>query len=577
MILPHGGKLINRVLPSEKREEILAKISGYKSLVLDIEQVKDAKNIARGAYSPLKGFLKEGDFLLVVKDMRLQSGIVWPIPIVLDTDDKEFGQGDFVVLKNDRGEDFALLKEPEVFEYDKKFFAENVFQTLDTNHPGVADIFAMKKYLLGGEVILLEDKRDFFPDHNFFPQETREIFKSRAWEKIVAFQTRNVPHRGHEFLQKEALKVTDGLFIQPVIGKKKVDDFKDEYILTAYEILIDKYYSRKRVVLGILPLKMRYAGPREAIFHAIIRKNYGCSHFIVGRDHAGVGNYYGPSDAQNIFDQFEKDEIGVEILKFPEVVYCSSVKEHTFIHQSPKEDAVSFSGTKLRGDIKQKVQPPDYIIRPEIYGFLANSYNSLVDDMYNNQKNHKQAFVIWLTGLCQSGKTTIADKLHQELIKRGVVTERLDGDIVRQHLSKGLGFSKEDRDENIRRVGFVSKLLARNGVGVISSFVSPYNNVRNKIREDIETPSLHRPEAKPAKFVEVYCKCPVEVCESRDSKGLYKKAREGEIQNFTGVSDPYEEPENPEVILFTDNEGVEECAQKIIKYLEENNLIQHAA
>ena len=193
--------------------------------------------------------------------------------------------------------------------------------------------------------------------------------------------------------------------------------------------------------------------------------------------------------------------------------------------------------------------------------------------MYNKENNNKQGFVVWLTGLCQSGKTTVADKLHEELIKKGVVAERLDGDIVRQHLSKGLGFSKEDRDENIRRVGFVSKLLARNGVGVISSFVSPYNKVRQDIREDIENPSLHRPEAKPAKFIEVYCKCALDVCESRDTKGLYKKAREGEIQNFTGISDPYEEPENPEVILFTDKETISECAEKIIDYLKTNNLI----
>jgi len=574
MILPHGGKLINRTLSPEKRKEILNKLSRYKSIVLDIEQVKDAKNIARGVYSPLKGFLRKDDFLSVVKDMHLKTGVVWPIPIVLDTDNKELGSQDFLVLKNNKEEPFALLRDPEVFDYDKDFFAKNVFQTIDTNHPGVADVFSMKKYLLGGDIILLEDKRYFFPEHNFSPQETREIFKSRGWDKVVAFQTRNVPHRGHEFLQKEALKVTDGLFIQPVIGRKKINDFKDEYILTAYEILIDKYYSRKRVVLGILPLKMRYAGPREAVFHAIIRKNYGCTHFIVGRDHAGVGSYYGPFDAQNIFDQFKDDEIGVEILKFPEVVYCSSVKQHTFVHECPKEDAISFSGTKLRENIQQKVTPPDYIIRSDIYGFLANSYNSLVDDMYNkNDKNNKKGFVVWLTGLSQAGKTSIGDKLHEILLQQDIVTERLDGDIVRQHLSKGLGFSKEDRNENIRRVSFVAKLLSRNGLGVITSFISPYRKMRARVREEIETPSLHRPEAEGAKFIEVYCKCSLDVCESRDTKGLYKKAREGEIQNFTGISDPYEEPENPEVFLFTDKESIEECAQKIIKYLEENNLI----
>jgi len=573
MIQPHGGKLIDRILSPEKKEEILGKIGNFKSIVLDAEQIKDTKNIAKGVYSPLKGFLRKDDFLSVVETMRLKSGVVFPIPIILDTDDSSLNGEDFIVLTDKSGNSIALLKDPEVYEYDKQHFAKNVFDTTDSDHPGVADVMDMKKYLLGGEIILLEDKRDFFPDHDFSPRETRKIFNSRGWNKVVAFQTRNVPHIGHEFLQKEALKATDGLFIQPVIGKKKIDDFKDEYILTAYEILIDKYYSRKRVVLGILPLKMRYAGPREAVFHAIIRKNYGCSHFIVGRDHAGVGSYYPPLAAQEIFDTFKDDEIGVEILKFPEVVYCSSIKQHTFIHESPKDDAISFSGTKLRENIKQKVQPPEYIIRPEVYGFLSNSYNSLVDDMYNNNDNNKRGFVVWLTGLCQSGKTSIGDKLQQELIKKGVIAERLDGDIVRQHLSKDLGFSKEDRDENIRRVGFVSKLLARNGVGVISSFVSPYRAIRQKIKEDTENPSLHRPEAQGAKFVEVYCKCPVEVCEQRDTKGMYKKARDGEIPNFTGISDPYEDPEDPEVILFTDKESVDECVAKIVKYLEDSQLI----
>jgi sulfate adenylyltransferase len=362
-------------------------------------------------------------------------------------------------------------------------------------------------------------------------------------------------------LQKEALKKINGLFIQPVIGRKKIDDFKDEYILTSYEILIDKYYAKKRVLLGVLPLKMRYAGPRESLFHAIIRKNYGCTHFIVGRDHAGVGNYYPPLAAQEIFEQFKNNEIGVKILKFPEVVYCSSIKQHTFIEHSPKEDAIRFSGTKLREQIKKKIQPPDYIIRPEVYNFLTNSYNSLVDDMYQKtNKNHK-GFVIWLTGLSQSGKTTAGDKLHDMLIQKGVKTERLDGDIVRQHLSKDLGFTKEDRDENIRRVGFVTRLLSRNGVGVITSFISPYQKTRDKVRKQTEN------------FVEVFCKCPLEECEKRDTKGLYKKARKGAIEHFTGISDPYEEPENPEIELLTDKETPEECVQKIIKYLEDNKLI----
>ncbi len=576
MILPHGGQLIDRIIESPKKEKVLKKIANYPFLVLDNDQLKDVKNIGRGVYSPLKGFLRKADFFSVLDNMKLSNGIVWPIPIVLDINEQEYKDiegKNYINLKNKKGEIAALLKDPEVFEYDKKEFAKKVFQTLDNKHPGVEDVFKMKKYLIGGEIFLLDNKRNFFAEHNFTPRETREIFKNRGWKTVVAFQTRNVPHRGHEFLQKEALKETDGLLIQPVIGKKKVGDFKDEYILTAYEILLDRYYSRKRAVLSVLPLKMRYAGPREAVFHAIIRKNYGCTHFIVGRDHAGVGNYYGPFDAQNIFDNFQDDEIGVKILKFPEVIYCSSIKQHTFIEHCPKEDTIEFSGSKLRENIEQKVKPPEYIIRPEVYGFLANSYNSLVDNMYNNNNNSRKSFVLWFTGLSQSGKTTIADKVHEALIQKGLAIERLDGDIMRQHISKDLGFTKEDRDENIRRVAFVSKLLSRNGVSVITSFISPYKKVRQMVKEEIENPSLHRPEAETAKFIEVFCKCPLEVCETRDTKGMYQKARQGEIQNFTGISDPYEESEDPSIVLFTDKETIEEAVQKILKYLEKNNLI----
>ncbi len=559
-------KLVNKVLSDKEKKEILENLSSFSKIILDKEQIKDVRNIAHGVYSPLEGFLKEKDFKRVVKEMRLENGKVWSIPIVLDIskeEAKKLKDEKEVVLINSNGDAIAVLKNIEIYTFSKDFFAQNVFQTQDKKHPGAEDIYRMQDYLIGGEIGLLEDIREPLPDQNFTPQETREEFQKRGWKTIVAFQTRNVPHRGHEFLQKEELKETDGLLIQPVIGEKKLEDFKDEYIIASYEILIEKHYPEGKAMLGILPLKMRYAGPREAVFHALIRKNFGCTHFIIGRDHAGVGNYYGPFEAQEIFDKFKEEEIGIKIMKFVEVAYCPECEKHVFINTC-KHDKLSFSGTRLRQKIEKKEVPEEYIIRKEIYNLLANSHNSLVDAMYKKKNNNKKGFVLWFTGLSQSGKTTTADEVAKTLQERGVKTERLDGDIVREGLSRDLGFSKEDRDENIRRVSFVSKLLARNNIGVIASFISPYKKERENAKKIVEPDGT---------FIEVFCKCPLEVCEKRDTRGLYKKARKGEIENFTGISDPYEEPEDPQIIIETNTTSTADCIKKIVDYLEDNDFI----
>ncbi len=559
-----------QIIAVEEKDTIISNLSQYKTiLVKDREQKKDVINIANGVYAPLDGFLKQDDFQSVVKDMRLSDGSVWSIPITFDIDSdqkKEIEKEKKVVLLDEKGHPFALIKDIEVYEYDSTFWAKNVFGTTDKLHPGVEYVYQMKPYLLGGSVWLFNDNKEIFPEHNFTPAETKKIFKWRGWQNIVAFQTRNIPHIGHEFLQKAALENVDGLFIQPVIGEKKLDDFKDEYIISSYEVLIDKYFPKNKVVLGILPLKMRYAGPREAVFHALIRRNYGCTHFIVGRDHAGVGNYYGHYEAQEIFDQFSEEEIGIKILKFPEVVLSKKTEKHCFITECPdKQDQVHFSGTKLRTLIKNKEQPPDYIIRPEVYNVLVKRRNVLVDDVYkkfqHREYKNQKGFVLWFTGLSQSGKSTIAEKLYEILEDKGVLVELLDGDIVRESLTKDLGFSKEDRDENIRRVGFVSKLLSRNNVGVLASFISPYKAQRDGVRIKIEN------------FLEIFVNTPLDVCEKRDRKGLYALAREGKIKNFTGISDPYEEPENPEIELFPAEEGVDECVEKVLNYLEEYKFI----
>ncbi|MFH1509276.1 MAG: sulfate adenylyltransferase [bacterium] len=564
MIQPHGGKLVNKILPKEEAEKIIGEQENYKKVQLDKEQVKDVKNIARGVYSPLEGFLGKKDYLSVLADMRLASGVVWSIPIVLDIDDKEkelINGEKKIMLVDEDYKPVALLQKPEIYEYNKKEFAQNVYGTIDKKHPGVEATYKMNKYLVGGKIELLNNTKKTFPEHNFSPAETRAKFEELGWNKIVAFQTRNVPHRAHEFLQHEALSKVDGLFVQPVIGDKKIQDFKDEYILVSYEILIKQHFPEGKVVLGILPLKMRYAGPREAVFHALIRKNFGCTHFIVGRDHAGVGDYYEPFAAQSVFDKFKPEEIGIEIMKLAGVVYNKVKKELMFVNECPEDEAESISGTALREMIEKKEQPPEHVIRSEVFNFLVNSNNSLVDTMYKKTNGKQKGFVLWFTGLSQSGKTTTADAVYEVLKDRGIKIERLDGDIVRESLTKDLGFSKEDRDENIRRVGFVAQLLSRNGVGVISSFISPYKKQRDDLR------------AKTENFIEIFMNTPIEVCEKRDTRGLYAKARAGEIQNFTGVNDPFEEPQNPDIDLKTAELDTVACTEKVIKYLEDKEFI----
>lgn len=354
-------------------------------LVLDDEKIKDVRNIANGAYAPLSGFLRKKDFETVVSDMRLENGSIWSIPIVLDINNPK--QPEEIILTDKNKKPVAILNNLEVYKYDKQNFAKKVFGTTDKNHPGVDEIYKMKKYLIGGRIKLLDYKDNLFPKYNFTPEQTRKIFQDKKWNTVVAFQTRNVPHRAHEFLQKSALEqVTDsppektGLFIQPVIGKKKPGDVKDDLILKAYEIILKKYYPKNRVHLGILPLKMRYAGPREAIFHAIIRKNFGCTHIIIGRDHAGVGNYYGSYDAQKIFDNFSEKELGIKPIKCENVIYCNTCGNLLFENACQHLNNREFlSGTKMREMIKAKQKPPSKFIRSEVAEILINHPNPFVD------------------------------------------------------------------------------------------------------------------------------------------------------------------------------------------------------
>jgi len=370
MIEAHGGKLVYRVDESIDTKDM-------NVMKIDEDMAKEVENIAHGVFSPLEGFMNRNDFENVVENMRLEDDTPWTIPIVFDFDDG-INEGDEIILKSNNGT-MALFEVEETYAYDRKRYAEKVFGTTDVNHPGVARVMEMKGKLAGGKITLIREGRDEFKKHYLKPKETRELFRSKGWKEVVAFQTRNVPHIGHEYVQKTALTFVDGLFINPIIGKKKKGDFRDEVILKAYEALIKNYYPENRVAMSTLRTMMRYAGPREAIFHAIMRKNFGCTHFIVGRDHAGVGNYYGPYDAHEIFREFP--DLGIKPVFFRSFFYCKKcggvVNEKICPHG--KEEHIYFSGTAIRKMLVNKEIPPETMMRREVAEVIMKYENPFVD------------------------------------------------------------------------------------------------------------------------------------------------------------------------------------------------------
>jgi sulfate adenylyltransferase len=369
MIQPHGGKLVDRVLKGKAKDEALARAGRLPRLVIDSELVSDVENIATGVYSPLEGFLGEADFRGVLAASRLASDIAWTVPIVLDVDRKtaeRLKTEEEVLLAAEDGRPVAILRLEEAYAYDKGETAEKVFGTRDPAHPGVAKVLGMKDVLLAGPVDLLDVTPTPFDRWKLTPRETRVLFEAKGWRTVVGFQTRNTPHLGHEYVQKAALTFTDGLFINPVIGRKKKGDFKDEVILASYEEAIRGYYIKERTVMAILQMEMRYAGPREAIHHAILRKNFGCTHIIIGRDHAGVGSYYPPFAAQDIFEHFP--DLGIVPMFFRSFSYCrtcgSVVNEKICPH--PPAEHIQFSGTKIRDLLVKGECPPPELMRPEV-------------------------------------------------------------------------------------------------------------------------------------------------------------------------------------------------------------------
>jgi len=563
LIAPYGGTLVNLMVDGEERQELVTRSSRLPSIQISSRALCDLELLATGAFSPLDRFMGKADYERVLTEMRLRNGILFPIPVTLPVDEAALPTyGEQITLCDARNNNIAVMQIEEVYHYDPQREARLVLGSTDPRHPLISEMVRWGKVYVSGalKVINLPNYYDF-KDLRRTPAEVRASLEKMGHDHVVAFQTRNPMHRIHEELTKRAAEEVDGsLLIHPVVGMTKPGDVDHYTRVRVYRVLAENYYDQNRTLLSLLPLAMRMAGPREALWHAIIRRNYGATHFIVGRDHAGPGNdsqgrpFYGPYEAQLMVAQYA-DEVGVQPLEFKELVYLADEECYEEVNKVPEGVRIfSISGTQVRDDYLAKGRLlPEWFTRPETAEILQQMY----------PPRHKQGFCIWFTGLSGSGKSTTAEILTSLLLERGRQVTLLDGDVVRTHLSKGLGFSPEDRDTNILRIGFVAGEIAHHGGTVICAAISPYRATRNEARKMVGEEH----------FIEVFVNTPIEVCEQRDVKGLYARARRGQITGFTGVDDPYEEPVNPEITLETVSTDPETNARKIIAYLEERGFL----
>lgn len=529
-------------------------------------QICDLELLMNGGFNPLKGFLTEADYNGVVHDMRLESGALWPMPITLDVSEnfaEGLAPGTDIALRDQEGVILAVMSVTDKWVPNKAVEAEKVFGADDLAHPAVNYLHNVAgPVYLGGPVkgLAAPTHYDFRARRNT-PNELRSLFKKLGWSRIVAFQTRNPLHRAHQELTfRAAREAQANLLIHPVVGMTKPGDVDHFTRVRCYEAVLDKYPAAT-TSLSLLNLAMRMAGPREAVWHGLIRANHGVTHFIVGRDHAGPGknsqgqDFYGPYDAQELFTRF-KDEIGVEMVDFKHMVYVQEKAQYFPANEVPEGCTVlDISGTELRRRLREGLDIPEWFSFPEVVQQLRRT----------SPPRAKQGFTVFFTGLSGSGKSTVANALMVKLMEMGGrPVSLLDGDVVRKHLSSELGFSKEHRDINIKRIGYVASEITKNGGIAICAPIAPYTATRRAVREMVEAGGA---------FVEVHVATPIEECERRDRKGLYKLAREGKIKEFTGISDPYEEPANPELRVDTTNIDVDSAAHQVLLKLESMGLI----
>jgi sulfate adenylyltransferase len=564
VIAPYGGALIDLFVPTEQREDRKAYASTLPSIQLSPRAVCDLELLATGAFSPLDRFMGSSDYARVLGEMRLADGTLFPIPITLPVEPSDLLQLDRdIALRDAKNNLLAIMTIEEIYGWNRDEFAAAVAGTLDLKHPLVAELGRWGTLNLSGrlEVLSLPLHYDF-RELRLTPAQTRERLAAYGRANVVAFQTRNPLHRAHEALTKRAIEAVDGvLLLHPVVGMTKPGDVDHYTRVRTYRALVNNYYPSDRVLLALLPLAMRMAGPREALWHAIIRRNHGANHLIVGRDHASPGldstgkPFYGPYDAHELVERYSS-EIGVSPLIFHEFVYLPDedrYEQSSVI--SPGTRTAAISGTQVRDEYLNKGRLlPGWFTRPEVAEILAEAY----------PPRHQQGVCIWFTGLSGAGKSTTAEVLALLLLEHGRRSTMLDGDVVRTHLSKGLGFSKDDRDTNIRRIGFVAAEIVRHGGLVICAAVSPYRVTRDDVRRMVGEDQ----------FVEVFVDTPLEECERRDTKGMYAKARRGEIKDFTGIDDPYEPPLNPELTLDTIHFTPEENARRIVAFLAQAGFIR---
>lgn len=564
LISPYGGRLVDLLVPAEEINELRTYATHLPSLQLSERLVCDLELLAVGGFSPLDRFMGREDYRRVLEEMRLANGYIFPLPVTLPV---EHGQGvqldREIALRNAKNELLAVMMVEEVYEWDLAETAQHVFGTQDLRHPLVAEMHRWGKFNISGRLRVLQLPRHYdFQELRLTPVETRKRLATFGYGNVVAFQTRNSLHRVHEELTKRAIQELDGvLLLHPVVGITKPGDVDHFTRVRTYKALAERYYDPGRILLSLLPLAMRLAGPREAPWHALIRRNYGANHLIVGRDHASPGidstgkPFYGPYDAQELVRRFQ-DELQVGMVPFREFVYLPEEDRYEEVTCVPTGTrTASISGTQVREVYLNGGETlPEWFTRPEVAEILTEAYPS----------RRRQGVCIWFTGLSGAGKSTAAEVLTVLLLEHGRQVTVLDGDVVRTHLSKGLGFSKEDRDINIRRIGFVAAEIVRHGGVVICAAVSPYRATRNDVRNMVGKDH----------FIEVFVNTPLEVCEARDTKGMYAKARRGEIKGFTGIDDPYEPPLHSEITLDTVTRTPEENARLILNYLQRQGLVQ---
>ena len=566
MIEPHGNLLVSFPFSEDELQEYSELSNNISSLTLSLKQQCDLEMISNGAFSPLVTFNNQKDYEEILNNNNLLNGTIWPIPIVLDVPDnflKVLDKNEYISLRNSEGLLLAILKTQELWSPNKQDEAYSVFGTIDPNHPGVNYLFNhTNNNYISGKLMPIDSNKYFdFTHLRKTPQEVRDLFQLNNWNDVIAFQTRNPMHRAHFELTRLAMEEHNAkLLIHPVIGISKPGDIDHFTRVKCYQHII-KHYPKNSVELSLINLAMRMAGPKEALWHAIIRKNYGCNHIIVGRDHAGPGLdaegklYYQPYDAQELISQYQ-EELEIKMVPFQEMVFAKNKKTYLPLDKIKESEQIErLSGTEFKKLLKERTEIPNWYSFPEVIHELRRRYPTL----------QNQGLTVFFTGLSGAGKSTLANALMYKLMEmedRPITL--LDGDVVRQHLSSELGFSKEDRDIHVKRIGYVASEITKHGGVAICAPIAPYSNTRRIVRNMID---------EVGSFVEIHVSTPLSVCEERDVKGLYKRARAGKILEFTGISDPYEEPVNPEIIIDTSKASVEESSEIILDNLRSMKLL----